>query len=374
MADRPEKDEKTEAPTQRRKDEAKKKGERLASRELATAIAGIAGAMWIWIFAGPLSAEIKAATTSALTLTRADVIDFRPITALAVIVRPMLYPIIALFAIMLVGALVGQGMTGGLGFSTEAWNFKGSRINPLAGIKRILGPRGLIELAKAFLKASVLISLSAILLMGSINILVNLPRMPFEAAIQTIGSMGRKLMLWLSLGLAIIAAVDLPVQIYQWLQKMRMTKKEVKDEHKDQEGSPETRAAIRRAQEAIKQSGRKAIEEATVVLINPTHFAVALRYDPDKDSAPIVVGRGRGALADAIREAANEHGITILSYPSVARAIYFTGKVGQMIRPDLYVAVATILAFVMRIGAMQGPAPDVEAPETALFDEFGRPQ
>jgi len=155
-----------------------------------------------------------------------------------------------------------------------------------------------------------------------------------------------------------------------------MTKQEVKDEAKQTEGSPEMRAAIRRRQqETIKGSARGAIAEATVVLTNPTHFAVALRYRPGFDAAPIVVARGRGATAEAIKELAAEQDVPMLRYPELTRAIYYTTRAGQIIREDLYIAVATVLAFVFNIETALAEGvtqPTVDVPRDVRFDEDGR--
>jgi flagellar biosynthetic protein FlhB len=157
-----------------------------------------------------------------------------------------------------------------------------------------------------------------------------------------------------------------------------MSKQEVKDEHKQNEGSPELKAAVRRRQhEVLRGSARSAMAEATVVLTNPTHFAVALRYRLGEDAAPIVVARGRGATAQAIRELAQEGTIPVLSYPQLARAIYFTTRTGHVIREDLYLAVAAVLAFVFKLDAALGEdaaPPEIVVPAAARFDETGRPQ
>jgi len=349
----------------------------LSSRELSTALAGAAGALWLWGFGGALVEGARIALRASLSITRADVAIFRPSDALFAMLRPMGGPLVALGAMAVGAAVVGRVLTGGFDFNASLWSFKGSRIDPVAGLKRIFGVRGLIELVKALLKTVLLIGLSAWLLGRELDTLAGLSAMRFDDALATVGAVGIRLVLWLSLGLVVIAGGDLPVQIVQWLQRLRMTRQEVREEMKQQEASPELRNAIRRmARENMKRASRGAMAEATVVLTNPTHFAVALRYRPGADSAPVIVARGRGLMAEVIRELAAEQKTMILSYPSVARAIYFTGKVGAMIRPDLYAAVAAILAFVLRVGAEMADAdsepPVVEAPETALFDENGR--
>ena len=182
----------------------------------------------------------------------------------------------------------------------------------------------------------------------------------------------------MAVALALIAAIDVPAQLYQRLQRLKMTKQEAKDEHKQTEGSPELKAAIRRRQhEVARNSARGAIAEATVVLTNPTHFAVALRYRPGVDAAPTVVARGRGVTAEAIRELAAEHQVPLLSYPQLTRALYYTSRVGHAIREDLYMAVATVLAFVFNLDAAMaasGRQPPVEVPRALRFDTSGRPE
>ena len=368
--------EKTEAPTQRRRDDAHQKGDRLQSRELATALGGIAGALWLWAFAPGMARGLREATAAALHPARsadgferaaADIAG-----AVMAFVWPILPPLAALAGMALLAALAAQLIGGGVDFNLSLLAPKPSRMNPAAGLKRIFGSKGLIELVKALAKALILVGLSALLLWNSRDALASLSALPRDAAFATAADLGLRLFLWLSLGLALIAGGDLPVQILQWLKRLRMTKQEVKDEVKQQEGSAEVKHAIRRmARETLKSANREAMADATVVLTNPTHFAVALRYRPGADSAPTIVARGRGVVAEAIRELAAERGVTVLSYPSVARAIYFTGKVGQEIRADLYQAVATILAYVLRVGGLTEP-PEAEAPGTALFDAHGR--
>ena len=366
-------DEKTEAPTQRRREQAREKGDRLTSRELATAMGGIAGALWMWIFASDMAAGLRQSTTGALTFGADDIRDFRPVEAVATILWPLATPMLALAVMVLAAVALGQGLAGGMSFNLSLAAPKPGRMNPVKGLARIFGTKGLIELVKALAKTFILIGISGWFLFGNIAVLRGLSAVPLDAALSTAGGLGLKLFLWLSLGLVLIAAGDLPVQIRQWIQRLRMTKQELKDEAKQQEGSAEMKFAMRRmARESLKRANRSTIADATVVLTNPTHFAVALRYRPDVDSAPVIVARGRGIVADVIRELAAEQGVTILSYPSVARAIYFTGRVGTVIRADLYVAVATILAFVLRVGLDADDPPPADAPPTALFDEDGK--
>jgi flagellar biosynthetic protein FlhB len=236
--------------------------------------------------------------------------------------------------------------------------------------------QGLIELVKSLAKVCVLGAVGYWLLKDQFNQMMGLASSDVRPAIVTLGNTFILAVLVMALALALIALIDVPAQIFQRGGRLRMSKQEVKDESKQTDGSPELKAAIRRRQhEVLRGSARTAVQEATVVLTNPTHFAIALRYRPGTDAAPIVVARGRGATAAAIRELAGEHEVPVLSYPQLARAIYYTARTGQVIREDLYMAVATVLAFVFnldRIVAEGGAQPDIEVPTGARFDEKGR--
>lgn len=374
MADDTPEDERTEAPTPRRREQAREKGDRLASRELATALAGAAGALWLWAYAADFAQAMRLSLAGGLQLNGAHLQDFRPADTLAAQLWPLAASLAALAGLALLAAILGQGATGGIGFTPKQLAPDWKRLNPASGLKRIFGSKGLIELGKALLKAAVLIAIACVSIASGRPTLASLSAMPQAAAVSTAASLALQLILALTLGLALIGAIDIPLQIRLWIQRLRMTKHDIKEEMKQQEGSPELKHAMRRlARETLKRANRSAMAEATVVLTNPTHFAVALRYRPETDSAPLIVARGRGIVAQAIRDLAAEREIPTLSYPSVTRALYFTGKVGTLVRADLYAAVATILAFVLRAGQPNTDPPPAEAPETALFDEHGRP-
>jgi flagellar biosynthesis protein FlhB len=181
---------------------------------------------------------------------------------------------------------------------------------------------------------------------------------------------------WMAFGLFAIAAIDVPAQIFQRNRNLRMTKQEIREEHREADGAPELKQAQRQRQMALLSgSARTAIGEATMVLTNPIHFAVALRYVPGKDTAPVVVARGQGEMALAIKALSAEKAVPILEYPQLARAIYFTSRTGRVVSEDLYVAVATILAFVFNLDRAldEGVArPPVTVPPSFCFDEQGK--
>ncbi|MFN3370635.1 MAG: flagellar biosynthesis protein FlhB [Sphingomonadaceae bacterium] len=368
-------DEKTEAPTSRRRERAREEGDRLQSRDLATALSALAGAGWLWLMGPDLWAGVKAAAAAGFRIEPGDLLDMRPSERLLRLLGPLALPLIALGLASMAAAAAGQALTGSLGFTPGLLAPKPGRLNPLKGLGRMFGRRGLVELLKALMKAIVLLGLSAWLLWQWRGELAGLSAQALPAATARAGELGLWLFAGLVMGLALIAAADVPIQILDWLKRLRMTRTEVKDELKQQEGRPEVKAERRRlARQLARRTTGAALAEASVVLTNPTHYAVALRYRPEVDSVPVVLARGRGLMAEVIRDLAAEAKVPVLSYPSVARALYFTGRVGEAIRPDLYGAVATILAFVLRArdGLQAGEPPPAEAPPTALFDEDGR--
>ncbi|PWG02003.1 flagellar type III secretion system protein FlhB [Sphingosinicella humi] len=378
MSEAPEKDQKTEAPTEKRRRDAAEKGDVLQSKELGTALVVLAGAAWLAL-AGPLFlGTLEVMLSDALTFGAADVRGFDPGSETLRLVGIIIVPLIGLFALTIAAAIGGPAMLGSLGFRSKALSFKGSKLNPLTGIKRIFGMQGLIELVKSLAKVILLGAVGIWLLIDQSRTLMGLTAQEIRPALASLGWTFILAVLVMSLALAAIALIDVPAQIMQRGTRLRMSKQEVKDEHKQTEGSPELKAAVRRRQhEVLRASARAAVAEATVVLTNPTHFAVALRYKPEMDGAPVVVARGRGATAEAIRELAKDHEVPILSYPQLARAVYFTTRTGQVIREDLYLAVATVLAFVFNLDsavAAGAAQPSVTVPPGARFDEKGRPE
>ena len=378
MSEAPEQDQKTEAPTDKRRREAAEKGDVLQSRELGTALVIVAGAAWLAL-AGPLFiGSLSEMLIEGLTFDHESVRNFDPGTVALRLIGMILLPVFALFALTILAAIGGPALLGSFGFRSKALRFNPGKMNPLSGMKRIFGIQGLVELGKSIAKVLLLGGIGVWLLLDQTRALFGLGSQDVKAALASAGNLFNIAMLVMAFALALIAMIDVPAQIFQRAGRLRMSKQEVKEEHKQTEGSPELKAAVRRRQhEVLRGSARAAVAEATVVLTNPTHFAVALRYKLGEDAAPIVVARGRGATAQAIRELAADSIVPVLSYPQLARAIYFTTRTGHVIREDLYLAVATVLAFVFRLNAEIGEEliqPDIVVPTAARFDESGRPE
>ncbi len=371
-------DQKTEAPTPRRKREAMENGDVLQSRELGTALVILVGAAWLALAGPMMMSSLQAMVTDGLSFGAVDVSDFEPGRVILRLLGAIAMPLLILFALTLVAAVAAPAALGSFGFRTGAFAFKGSKLNPLSGVKRMFGLQGLIELVKSIAKVALLGGVGAWLIFSQTRNLVGLSAQEITPALANVGHVFTITVLVMAGLLALIAMIDVPAQIFQRMRRLRMTKQEMKDEHKQTEGSPEAKGAMRRRQlETARNSARKAIAEATVVLTNPTHFAVALRYRPDMDAAPVVLARGRGATAEAIRELAGEHQVPMLSYPQLTRALYYTSRPGQIIREDLYMAVAAILAFVFNLDAALASGqvqPDIEVPAGMRFDVSGLPE
>ena len=368
--------EKTEAPTQKRRKDAVEKGDVLKSKEFATALVVLAGVAWLAFFGPAMIAACKGVMEASFTFGRGDVEDFQPWRPLAQAGWRIAPALGTLFALTLAAAVVSQAGLGSLRFNGSLLAPKASRVDPAAGLKRIFGINGWIELGKSLLKVVLLGVIGTWLLWQASHTTIGLAAANLGAAVAMLGGTLTHVLIVMSLGLVAIAAVDVPVQLLQLLRKLRMSKQEIKDEHKQTEGSPEQKGHIRQRQRAILSGGmRKAVAEAHVVLTNPTHFAVALRYDRGRDQVPVVVAKGRGATALAIRETAGEHQVSILEYPMLARAIYYTSREGQEVRDDLYLAIATVLSFVFGLNtAAGGSPPPIDVPQTARFDENGLKQ
>ena len=372
MADTPEADDKTEAPTPKRRKDAAEKGDILRSRELSMAMVMMLGALYFALL-GPAFVDAMAETMrGGLTISHHAAIEFTPLESLSRLLRGVAAPVLGLFAVTIVAAIAGQAALGSLTFNPKSFAFKASKLNPAAGLKRMFGMQGLIELGKALLKVVLVGAVGAGALSNYSTSMAALGAEDVVGAVRHVGALAAGLFLALAFALVLIAGVDVPLQIFQLMRKLRMSKQEVKDEHKQTEGSPEVKGQLRRrAREILRNNTRKGVNEAHVILTNPTHFAVALRYDRDNDRAPVIVAKGKGDLALVIRELAAERSLPVLEYPLLARALYFTSKVGQEVRDDLYVAIAAILAFVFHADRAALALPEVDVPGTARFDEHG---
>jgi flagellar biosynthetic protein FlhB len=367
--------EKTFAPTAKRRADAAKKGDVLRSREVATLAATGAGALAL-LGLGPWFHEALVQTARAGFIFDRKALDgFAPGAALADAAAVILPPVMVLGALVAAVTIASQLLLGQDGrFIAGYAGFKASRINPLSGLKRILGWQGLIELGKGLVKLALLGAIAWVWAADNIPALLVLGRSGLEAQVgqamdAIVGLFGALL-----IGLLVIAAIDYPLQRFQRDKRLMMSLQDMREEAKEAEGSPEMKSARRQRQRDLARGGvAKAMQDAQFVIVNPLHFAVALTYDPARAPAPLVLAKGRGDTALAMREIAGEQGLPLLEYPQLARAVYFTTQPGQMVREELYVAIAALVAFVMALKRGQRPRrPVVEVPPELRFDGDGK--
>jgi flagellar biosynthesis protein FlhB len=374
--DAPENDQKTETPTAKRKADAARKGDVLQSRELGTAMIMLAGAAWLALTGAYFFDSCIKLLATGLSIDDSTLENFDPSTAFYVLFPVALYPLAILFAITIIASICAPALLGSLGFRAQGFGFKAEKLNPKKGFARMFGKQGLAELAKSLAKATMLGALGFWIISAQQSQIAGLSGADIKPALLAIGSDVSAAVGWLALGLTAIAFIDVPIQILRRNARLRMSKQEVKEEMRENDGAPEMKQARRQRQHDILfGSARTAVSQATVILTNPTHFAVALRYRPGIDAAPVVVARGRGDVAIAIRELAKDHQIPTLEYPQLTRAIYFTSRAGANISEDLFVAVATILAFVFNIEQALKDGlrtPEIKVPEEKRFDSHGR--
>lgn len=366
--------EKTFAPTDKRKRDAARKGDVLRSKDLATAAAILAGTAWM-VLAGPwLMRALIQTLRAAFIWDRADLDAFTPGRLIGFAMMGVLPPVLVLGALVLIASLVSQ-----LGFGTGVWvpgNIapKASRLNPLSGLSRMFGVNGLIEIGKGLAKIALLGAIAWVWAQNRIDDLYGLMRGELAGQAALAWRAITTLLFALGGGLVVIALIDVPVQWLRRNKRLKMTLQEIRDEHKESDGAPEKKAAIRERQRALAMGAlRPALREAQFVITNPTHFSVALAYDPLKAHAPVAVAKGRGEKALAMRELAAEMDVPLLEYPALARSVYFTTREKQVIREELFVAVAAVLAFVLSLRRGEKPLrPQVVVPTALRFDTHGR--
>ncbi|MFN5903921.1 MAG: flagellar biosynthesis protein FlhB [Novosphingobium sp.] len=367
--------EKTFDPTPKRKADAAQKGDVLRSREVGTAIAVLIGALWLK-FAGPWLLEtLESSMRAGFSWDRAAIDDFAPGQAMLAVLLAVTPPVLILATAVLILTMAGTLALGDGRWIGANLLPKGSRLDPIAGLKRMFGATGWIEAGKGLLKLVLLSTIAWFWGKSWLNDLMALGRgasIGPQLALAWQALTG--LLLALGAGLLLIAVIDWPVQWVRRIMRLKMTAQEVRDEHKEAEGSPEKKMAIRQKQRQLAMGGvAKAMREAQFVLTNPSHFSVAMAYDPARAAAPIVLAKGRGDKALAMRELASELQVPTLEYPALARSVYFTTRENQVIREELYAAVAGVLAFVLSLKRGESPVrPAIEVPVALRFDADGR--
>ncbi len=368
--------EKTFAPTQKRKEDATKKGDIFRSRDLGTAVSMLAGAIWLALSGPWLISVLSQSMRIGFAWDRNSLNGFSPEAPLLMIFWLATPPVLVLGLSAMAAGIASQLAMGDGRWQPGNIAPKASRFNPITGLKRMFGITGLIEAFKGLAKVLLLGIICWVWASHEIAHLLSLGTGEVETDLAAGWSSLLKLFIALSCGLLLIAMVDVPVQWFRRFLRLRMSQQEMRDEHKESEGSPEKKAAVRNRQRQIAMGGvQSAMREAQFLLTNPTHFSVALVYDAEKAPAPILLAKGKGEKAMAMRELAAEFGVPVLEYPALARSLFYTTQERHIIREELYIAVASVLAFVMSLKRGETAArPEVTLPFALRFDAHGAPE
>ncbi|WP_217520792.1 flagellar biosynthesis protein FlhB [Vibrio metschnikovii] len=343
--------ERTEEATPRRLQQAKEKGQVARSKELASVSVLIIGSVALMWFGEMLASRLYTTMGRLFSLSREEIFDSSKLfDIIAGTLTHLIFPLLLILVTLFVAALIGAAGVGGVSFSAEAARPKLSKISPLSGFKRMFGMQSLVELFKSILKVLLVAGVAFYLIDASKNDLFQLSMDVYPQNIFHALEILLNFILLISCSLLVVVAIDVPFQIWQHAEKLKMTKQEIKDEYKDTEGKPEVKGRIRMLQrEAAQRRMMADVTQADVIITNPDHFSVALRYKQGTDKAPIVVAKGGDFLALKIREIAREHELIIVAAPPLARALYYTTELEQEIPDGLFVAVAQVLAYVFQI-------------------------
>ncbi|MAK09992.1 MAG: flagellar biosynthesis protein FlhB [Rhodobacteraceae bacterium] len=369
--------EKTEEPSQRKIDKHKEDGKVLSSKEMFV-FTGIAGALLL-LYALPYGAKSLLFEWGDLfVFSGNDKLDDLPSTKSLQALFFILKISLIVGLPMLIIVLATQFAVGGINFAPKAAAFKSNRINPLSGFKRMFSLKSLVELGKALLKVGLLFASAIGVIYYLLPRILRITDGTLKSGLEITQIAFPMLIGALLVSLLAIAALDYFYQRYEHVKSLRMTKQEVKDEYKQTEGSPEVRAKIRRlqmesaAKSAKQQEALENMGEATAIITNPTHFAIALKYQVGQLGAPKIIAMGKGLIAKRIMDIGTEKNITSFRSPLLARALFFTGDIGEEISEKLYNAVAIALAYVYKLDKGEDiEAPEINVPEDLRFNENG---
>lgn len=371
--------EKTEPASPRRLEKAREEGQVVRSRELGTFVMLMTGVIGLWSMGGMIGRKLNAVMHASLAFEPATAFDTnRMLSQFAIAVWDSLLAFLPLLLMFGVAALVTPLALGGWMFSTKAFMPDFTRLSPIAGLGRLFSAHSLVELVKAIAKSLLVGGVGAWMVWRELPEAVALMNAPIEEALLHMMEIVLYVSGMVAGSLLLVAAMDVPWQLWTFYKKLRMTKEEVKQEMKETEGDPHIKARIRQQQRAIaRRRMMSEVPKADVVVTNPTHFAVALRYDESaRWNAPRVVAKGTEEVAARIRELAAEHRVPVLSAPPLARALHRHVELGHEIPSGLYAAVAEILAWVFQLKNWhysQGPQPD--GPRDLLVpDELAVPE
>jgi flagellar biosynthetic protein FlhB len=355
--------EKTHDASEKKKEKSKDKGTVLRSRDLTIAIMTLVSALMLVNLGGNVIHQLANLMTTVFSAPHDTMMKTDEMWEMIVfLVAGVLKSLAPFFLLLMVTALVSPAALGGYLFSLKLLAFKPEKLNPISGIKKMFSAQSAMELFKTLAKFLFILTFGLSILWIDRFQILGLGNMDFADAITGGFNILGKACLVLTVPLLLVSMLDSAYQVYSHNQKLRMTHQEVKDENKDSDGNPETKQKIRQAQQAISQQ-RMAIDvpQADLVLTNPTHFAVAIKFDQAKDAAPRILAKGKGWQAQQIMDLARQHAVNLYAAPPVTRALYFTSEIGDTIPEGLFLPVAKILAYFYQLDsykAGKGTKPD----------------
>lgn len=345
------KSQKTEEPTQKKLDDSRKKGQVVTSREVSNWFMILAGTIIIAMISPSMSSGIKSVMIKFLAVPHAMPVEAGNLAdIIGSVATDIGFIMIVPMLLLLVAAFASTMVQNGLVVAVDRIQPKLERASPMAGAKRLFSLKSLVEFAKGILKITIVGTVATMLMLPSFSGLEQLVTMEMGGAAEVLHSLVSKLLFGVLSVVTIIAAIDFLYQRFEHMKQMRMSRQEIKDEFKQSEGDPMVKARLRQVrQERARQRTVAAVPEASVVITNPTHFAVALKYDMDDMAAPVLLAKGQDFLALKIREVAAEHNIPIVENPPVARALYANVEVDEEIPQEQFKAVAEIIGYVFRL-------------------------
>ncbi len=351
MAEEEQGQEKTEQPSAKRLKESREKGQVARSKDFNATVILLFTGVGFLVFGKQLSFHLAALMRQAFEFdTQVIFLPMLGMQRLVDLAKVGLLALVPILIVILLLSIAAPLLMGGWVYSGQALQPKLSRLNLLKGLKRMVSLKGLVEMIKSFFKFVVVAGVAVIVLKLEIPELLSLAKAPLDTAIASGAFIIVKSFVFISASLILIAAVDVPFQLYEHSKAMKMTKQELRDEYKETEGKPEIKSAIRRAQQELaRRRMMTEVPKASVILTNPTHYAVAIRYQQKGNMAPVVVAKGKDLIAFQISKVAKEHKVPIISVPPLARAIYFSTKLNAEVPRGLYVAVAQVLAYIFQL-------------------------
>ena len=369
---------KTEEPSARKLEKAAEDGQVLSSKEMfvfTTLIMGLMILTSIPFFLREILSVWKLFFLFDLNFLE----NASPMTGIGKMIKQVIIITLLVGVPLVLTIFVTQMAVGGINFAPKGFHFKSNRINLFSGLKRIFSSKGLVELIKSIFKVGLLGGITYSVIYVNIIDVISLSERNLFDALASLLSHFPKLAISLLIVLGFIALIDFMWQKYQHIEKLKMTHKEVKDESKDTDGNPEVKQKIRRLQNEISNrastqtAALENVKDASAIITNPTHFAVAIKYVVGEEGAPIILAMGRGMMAEKIIKLAEDSNVTVFQSPLLARALYFTGEIGKEISENLYTAIASVLAYIFKIERGEDiDYPDFNIPDEMNFDEYGK--